>query len=211
MKKDQCPGRYVEWSSRRQFVKGCFSVSAVTFLAGCAVVGEGGRATFDLGAPGDLPENLRKTNAQLLIPQPSSVDVINSNRIILREGSSELAYLPGVQWSDTVPKLIQARVRDAFENSGRVRAVGLPGEGLLIDYQIALNIRAFEIVSGSGDTAHVDISARILDDRNGRVRASKRFEEKVSSGPSVDDNVDALNSALDQVISQLIIWSLRSL
>lgn len=196
--------------TRRGFVRSLLMTSGSLGLAGCSGLGEAPRATFDLGSPDDLPSSLGRTGAQILIPHPSSVEILDSNRIVVRESSSELAYLPGVQWVDTVPKLVQARVRDAFENSGKVRAVGVPGEGLLIDYQVALNIRAFEIRSLEGDVAHVDVSARILDDRNGRVRSSRRFEQKVASGPSVDDNVDALNEALDRVITEILVWTLRT-
>ena len=43
-----------------------------------------------------------------------------------------------------MPKVYQAKAIEAFEKSKRAKAVGRPGEGLSIDYQLLTNIRSFE-------------------------------------------------------------------
>ena len=61
---------------------------------------------------------------------------------------------------------------ETLQNSGRARAVAVPGQGLLIDYQIVLDVRAFEYTS---EGAVADFVVRVMDDRNGRVVRSRGF------------------------------------
>ena len=70
---------------------------------------------------------------------------------------------------------MQARLAETFQRSGSFGGVGKPGEGLAIDYQIIAEIRAFEVRVDGGERAEVELFVRILNDRNGVVRASKTF------------------------------------
>jgi cholesterol transport system auxiliary component len=96
--------------------------------------------------------------------------------------SSEIQYLSKAQWSDKLPRMVQAKLVEAYENSGKLGGVGIPGQGLAIDYQVVTDIRAFEIDTGNGSQAVVEISAKILNDRNGSVRAQKVFTQAVPAG-----------------------------
>ncbi|HSG94576.1 MAG TPA: ABC-type transport auxiliary lipoprotein family protein, partial [Afifellaceae bacterium] len=101
-------------------------------------------AIFDLSAPDDVASKAG-TPAQLLIPVPTASAALDSTRIAARPTEAEYAYLPGAVWSDSLPKLLQARLAETFQNTGRVRAAGRPGQSLLINYQVVMDIRAFEI------------------------------------------------------------------
>ena len=144
-------------------------------LAGCTSLLAGApNAIYDLSAPACSRDaaRLHRRNVQVLVPEPSTVRALDTDRIAGRPTPSEYAYLPGAVWSDRLPKLLQARLVETLQNSGRVRAVAVPGQGLLIDYQIVLDVRAFELTT---EGAVVDFSVRVMDDRNGRVVRSRIF------------------------------------
>ncbi len=130
------------------------------------------------------------------MPEPSTVRALDTDRIAARPSPAEYAYLPGAVWSDRLPKLLQARLVETLQNSGRVRAVGVPGQGLLIDYQLALDVRAFEFTQAG---AVVDFSVRVMDDRNGRVLRSQVFRKVV---PPASTQPAAIVAALDQAMEQ---------
>src|SRR5690606_21304586 len=105
---------------------------------------------------------------------------LDGENIVIRTSPASLQYLSGAQWADRLPKIIQARLAESFQGSGRLGGVGLPGQGIAIDYQIITEIRAFDIRVGAGsDTAFVEIAVKVLNDRNGTVRATRMFEAAV--------------------------------
>lgn len=148
---------------------------------------------------------------QVLIAEPIALKALDSEQIVIRPTPSAIEYLANSQWSDRLPKIIQDKLVQAFENSGRVGGVGRPGEGLAIDYQIATAVRAFEIRVNGGEVAVVELSVKILNDRNGSVVSDRVF--KASSPVTGSGNaayVKALDRAFEQVVADLVPWALGS-
>ncbi len=177
------------------------------FLAGCTSLLAGTpSAIFDLSAPilsADAPPPRR--NIQVLVPEPTTVHALDTNRIAGRPTPSEYAYLPGAVWSDQLPKLLQARLVETLQNSGRVRAVAVPGQGLLIDDQVVLDVRAFELTS---EGAVADFAVRVMDDRNGHVIRSREFRYAVPvAGRGTGAAVAALNQAMQQAFADIANWA----
>lgn len=174
-------------------------------LAGCG----GGQAppTFDLNAPQTLTKGRGAARGQLVIVEPTALSVLNTDRIVVRT-QGELAYLSNAQWSDRLPRLVQSRLVEGFENGSRLRAVGTPADKLAADYQLVTDVRAFHISVASDPTAEVEISAKVVSDRGGRVVASKVFRATVpaasTQGP---DAVVALDEAFKRVITDLVAWA----
>jgi cholesterol transport system auxiliary component len=162
-------------------------------------------AIFDLSAPDDVAAKAG-TPAQLLVPVPSATAALDTARIAARPTASEYAYLPGAVWSDSLPKLLQARLTETFQNAGRVRAAGRPGQSLLINYQVVMDIRAFEISAGS---AVAEFHVMVLNDRNGRVVARRIV---TATAPLADSSnagsVAALDAAMDDAFGKIAGWVL---
>lgn len=166
--------------------------------------------TYDLTGPADLKHVRGASSAQILVPSPTALKILDSQRIVVTRGSL-VAYYPDAQYADTLPRIVQARVIEAFEQTKQARAVGRPGEGLSIDYQLLTDIRSFGYEARpEGGVAVVEISARMMNDRNGRVVAFRVFRgEAPVSADNAPAVVAALNSALDQVLRDLVTWSLN--
>ncbi|OBQ75130.1 ABC-type transport auxiliary lipoprotein family protein [Mesorhizobium erdmanii] len=178
-------------------------------LASCAALPGGGPApldTFELSAPSvDAHGHSRK---QILIAQPSALKALDSQNIVIKPSDRSIQYLKGAQWADRLPLIVQARLGETFQRSGSFAGVGKPGEGLAIDYQVIVEIRSFEVRVAGGEHAEVDLFVRLLNDRNGEVRASKSFTATAPvSGKGNAAYVGALDSAFGDAARQIVRWT----
>jgi cholesterol transport system auxiliary component len=183
---------------------------SATMLAGCFGT-SANKDTFGLSTIPEI-EGPSAKNRQILVPEPTAVKALDSEQVVIRLSGVEIQYLSKARWGDRLPKLVQAKLVEAFENTGRVGGVGKPGEGLAIDYQVITNIRAFEISTEGADTAVVEIFAKILNDRNGTVIAQKAFKATLPvSGSGNPAFVAALDGAFAQVAADIVAWTLTTI
>ncbi|MEZ0250600.1 MAG: ABC-type transport auxiliary lipoprotein family protein [Methylobacteriaceae bacterium] len=161
--------------------------------------------TFDLAA---LPGQPRAggTARSLVVSEPVGLQPMEADRIIVRERGGSLSFLGGGQWADRLPRLIQTRIIQSLENSGRLRSVSRPGDKVPSEYQLVSEIREFDIDSGSGE-AVVDLSAKLIAEGSGRVVNARVFTARVPV-PKVDPQTAAtgLDAALSQVLGDLVRW-----
>jgi cholesterol transport system auxiliary component len=183
-------------------------VCAALLLAGCSTIGlEMAPRIYDLRAPQSIDVGGSRTSRQLLVAEPAAVRFYATDRIVVRDSAATLAYFPGASWSDALPDLLQARFAEALERTGRARAVGRPGQGLLIDVRLVPEIRAFEIeISDGGQaTAVIDIALKVMNDANGRILASQNFAATMpAASDSAEDGVEALNAAFDALSREMV-------
>ncbi|MBZ9677108.1 ABC-type transport auxiliary lipoprotein family protein [Mesorhizobium sp. ES1-1] len=178
-------------------------------LASCAALPGGGPApldTFELSAPSI--DGRGHSRRQILIAQPSALKALDSQNIVIKPSERSIQYLKGAQWADRLPLIVQARLAETFQRSGSFAGVGKPGEGLAIDYQVIVEIRSFEVRVAGGEHAEVDLFVRILNDRNGEVRASKSFTASAPvSGSGNPAYVKALDNAFGDAARQIVGWT----
>ncbi len=197
--------------SRRSWIRGTAIILPLTaaLLAGCGTTAK--NDTYDLSAASVDGSGPSAKNKQILIADPTALKALNSDQIVIRVSPSEIQYLSRSQWSDTLPRMVQAKLVEAFENSGKLGGVGKPGQGLAIDYQVVSDIRSFEIDASSGNKAVVEISVKILNDRNGTVRAQEVFRATAAAGGDNAGFVKGLDRAFTAVTDQIVGWTLKSI
>ena len=165
--------------------------------------------TFDLSSPSPEVTSSRKQGRQILIAAPSALKALDGENVVVRSGPNSISFLKGAQWADRLPNIVQSRLVQAFESTGRLGGVGRPGDGLAIDYQVISNIRTFNIDASSGETAIVEIAVKILNDKNGTVRASRVFRSAAPvSGAGNASYIAALDGAFDDATSDIVTWTL---
>ena len=106
-----------------------------------------------------------------------------------------------------MPKLVQTRLVQTFENASRIGSVARPGERIVPDLQLNTDIRSFNIDAASG-AAVVEITAKLVGDRTGQVQRARVFSARVPAG-AVDGAgaVQALDRALSQVLIEIVRWA----
>ena len=180
-------------------------------LSGCALLGAGSSSepldTYELSAPGE-GNGGRRGRVQILIAEPSALKSLDGQNIVVEPAPGSVQFLKGAQWVDRLPRVVQARLAETFQHSGEFGGVGKPGEGLAIDYQIITDIRAFQISVAGGDEARIELFVRILNDRNGTVRAERTFRtSSVVSGSDNDAYAAALDRAFREAASEIVAWT----
>ncbi|WP_305983934.1 ABC-type transport auxiliary lipoprotein family protein [Roseibium sp. MMSF_3544] len=152
----------------------------------------------------------RSSRVQVLVAPPRALKALDTSYIAVVDDGPVYSYYPKSAWADTLPNVVQAKLQETLQNTGRLRGVGLPGDGLLIDYQLQTEIRKFEL-QVSGNRAVVEISARVVNDRNGRTVATQVFRAETPAGSaSVDKAVEAMNASADRVFAEMAAWTLRN-
>jgi cholesterol transport system auxiliary component len=183
-------------------------------LGGCAG-GLGGLITkspppaFNLDAVGKFPGHGPRIRGQLAVAEPVALAALDSEKIVVRPTPAQAAAMGDAQWQDRLPKLIQARVIESFENAGALRAVGRPADKLAVDYILTMDIRAFEI-SVADNSAVIEITAKIVRERSGRIMAARVFRVSVpAAGHEGALAVAALNEAFGKLERELVLWAAR--
>lgn len=162
---------------------------------------------YNLEAASGFPHRSRPARGQLAIAEPTALAGYDSEKIVVRPTPAEAAQLGGVQWQDRLPKLMQARIVQSFENASRLRAVGRPADKIATDFVLMSEVRAFEI-SVAGGSAVVEIAAKIVRERTGRIMAARVFRVSVPAPASEGaPAVAALNEAFRKFEHELVLWA----
>lgn len=162
--------------------------------------------TYDLSAPRTFPPLEKVVRAQLVVPEPGAPIALDTQKIVPRSTGPEATSFGNAQWSDTVPKLVQAKVIEALDNSGYLGAVSRPMESLSADYQLLIDIRAFRLPAAPGEAAEVEIATKLLGN-GGRIIAGKVFAAKASAASAeAQAAVAALDEAFGKTIVELAVW-----
>jgi phospholipid/cholesterol/gamma-HCH transport system substrate-binding protein len=192
-----------------------------TILAGLEhVIGGGSAKTavpkyYDLTPPRSFSPSHKAAKSQLVVLEPTAVVALDTQRIIIDVGKGANAGTDNAQWSDTIPKLLQARIVQSFENSNYLGAVAQPMDGLTADYQLAIDVRSFQVSTGPdsaerpapGPVAHVAFGAKILGDK-GRIIASRTFDAVVSAADiDVAAAAVAIDKAFAKAVTDLVVWT----
>ena len=162
---------------------------------------------YDLTAPRAFPPPGKPPQAQLTIAEPAALLLFDSQKILVRPQAPDSPTFETARWSDSLPKLIQAKILQSFENSKYLAAVARAGDGLNSDYQLLIEIRSFQVATAPETTAMVEFSAKIVGE-NGRIKDSRVFQSmlptKITDAAAA---AGALNEAFGNVAKELVIWT----
>lgn len=177
-------------------------------LGGCIGSSVAPPATFDLAAPKVMTLTApRPAKFQLVVNEPSAVRSLENDRILVRSGS-RVAYFKGAAWTDRLPRLMQARIVESFQNAGLVNAVGSRADRLDSDMELSTQVQAFQVEVNQGQAeAHANLYVKVINGDTGRMVASRGFDARVStSAKDVDQMVVSLNQAFDNVLREVVPW-----
>jgi ABC-type uncharacterized transport system auxiliary subunit len=87
---------------------------------------------------------------KLVIAEPTALAVLDFDKIVVRPAPGEAAQFSDAQWEGRLPKLVQVRILQSFENASRLRAVAQPADKISADFKLVMDIRAFELPVADG-------------------------------------------------------------
>ncbi len=164
------------------------------------------KTIYDLNAVTDFPDPKKELRAQLAIPEPTAVVMLQTQRFLFAPGI-ELNGFADAQWSDALPVLTQAKLLQSFENYDiahpPLRDASDADKRLLID------LRTFQIAADG--SAEIALSAKLLD-KSGRVVGARLFSARQRlDGSDPPAAVAAFDAAFASLTRDLIAWTAASL
>ncbi len=168
--------------------------------------GKGSGIFYSLNAV-PAPANPAPIGKQIAVPDPTALMAYDSEKILMQNGAGQVEALGTAKWSDTVPKLMQAKIVQSFENAGALGEVTRPIDGGMPDFQLMTEIRRFQIVQTPALAAEVEISAKLVTSE-GHIEAAKIFTAKEPMQSKDDaEAARALSAAFGSIVSNLISWT----
>jgi len=168
--------------------------------------------TYDITAVKDFPQPAEAPSWQLVVPEPSALLALNSDKIKMRPADgAESTDIPDARWSDNIPILLQEKFLQSFENAGYSQAVSRPRDGFEAAYQLALDIRSFSLVSGAEPTGELEFEAKILGP-GGKIVAAKAFHTTApATGTDAAAAAAALNQSFANAAIELVPWAVEAI
>jgi phospholipid/cholesterol/gamma-HCH transport system substrate-binding protein len=168
------------------------------------------KMTYDLRAPQNVVQTSKTLSGKLAIPEPTAVAMLETQRFLFSPAKDYAAFADAI-WADSIPKLLQARLIEGFENFDIAHAPLRVADLGQTDFQLLIDVRRFRIAIGSEPAAEIGLSARIVD-KEGKVLASRLFQESQKFG-KVDPPaaVAAFDDAFGRIASDLIAWTVQAL
>ncbi|RTL50691.1 MAG: MCE family protein [Bradyrhizobiaceae bacterium] len=169
--------------------------------------GNASKVIYDISAPQDLAPPKKQIKGQLVIPEPTALLMFDTQRVLFTPPGTEPADFANVQWSDSIPKLFQAKLLQSFENYDPAHAPLRPMDALETDYQLLIDIRSFQVTQEGGPSANISLSAKIVG-KNGRVIATRLFQSKKAI-EKLDPQMTAaaFNAAFGDIATELVSWT----
>ncbi len=162
--------------------------------------------TFSLASV-TLPPPRAKKSKQLVVADPSTLVAYDTQRIILRNAEGATSFLENAQWADSLPKIFQAMIIESFENSRTFAGVGRPTDGLSADYQLLIEVRAFEVELGPPSKAKLSFEAKLVS-QGGRILDARDFQaEAPVKAVDAVSVTEALNACFTRSMKELVLWA----
>ncbi len=164
-------------------------------------------AVYDLVPPTSFPAFNKTIEQQMVVGDPNVILAYDTQKILVKAADGTYSDVENARWADNLPKLVQAKMIQAFENAHQLTKVSRPIDQLEAAYKLDLGIRNFQISLLPAPTALVEITARLLDDK-GKVAEARIFKVAVpAKGTNGPEAVAALNEAFAQAATQIVVWT----
>ncbi len=168
------------------------------------------KITYDLSAPRSVGPVNKIIKGQLSIPEPTAVAMLQTQRMLFSPAKDHPEFNDFL-WADSIPKLLQARLIDTFENYDVAHAPLRTSDLGQPDFQLLIDVRRFRIATDTGAAVEIELSARLVD-KNGKVIGSQLFEDRQPL-TQVDPAgaVAAFDVAFGRVAKSILMWTLQTL
>jgi phospholipid/cholesterol/gamma-HCH transport system substrate-binding protein len=162
---------------------------------------------YDLAVPRAIAGITKVPSGQLLVPEPTTLSLFDSDKILVRSRTNDKPVLENAQWPDLLPKTIQSRMIQAFEAAGYTGAIGRALEGTKSDQQLLIDIRSFQIVTDPTLAAEVELAAKLIGPE-GQIVATKLFRAtRPLSTLDAPVATKALSEAFEQIAGEIVAWT----
>jgi cholesterol transport system auxiliary component len=149
---------------------------------------------------------------QLSVDTPLASDTLDSSRMLVMPTPGAFETYKNARWADTTPLLLRSLLIQAFQDSNRIEGVGAVTSSIHGDFLLTIDLYDFETqYAGGAPRATIRLNAKLVDQSVNRVTAARMFEAGAPvSGTTAADASAAFEQALNELLPQIVAWSLES-
>ncbi len=166
---------------------------------------------FDLVAPQKFSIRRKSPSIILAVARPIALKTFERSSILVRTSQNQLALLPGIKWTDKLPRLLQSRLIESFEGVRAVSSVSNGRDSIRSNFVLQVTIRSFQVnADGLNGMAAVALYVKLIHKGTGRVLSQRLF--KSSNHVSLKESKFAatgLNKSFQSVARQIVRWVVR--
>jgi len=144
----------------------------------------------------------------LIVENPGASRAYDTTKIAVTPSPGRIEYFGGGEWASRAPVVVQMALIQAFEDSGRILAIGNRADLGLSDLALQTDIRRLDLdVAGGGRNARIHVYARLTNGRS-TVFAAKGFTASAPArSNSGDDVAAAFDAALKTIVADVANWT----
>jgi len=182
-----------------------------TIMVGLERLAGGGPAEkpkpiYDLAAPTPAATVSPSSKSQLVIPLPTAVIALQTQRMIARSPDGQISQIGDAWWSDSLPSLLQAKVAQTLADAGLPVASATSDQQIAASDQLLIDLRDFAITNAPDPVANIEFSVKLVDP-TGHIVATRLFRAKTSvKGAEVVQIVAAFDVAFAIAATDLVTW-----
>lgn len=200
--------------SRRAVILGAGALT----LGGCAggIIGPSSPPPqiYTLDPPSGAVPDAPNVDWQLVVAVPVAPAVLDTQRIALERAPNTMDYFANSQWTDRLSLVLQSLLVQAFEASGKIRAVGRETAGIRADYVLETELRNFEAYYAVPDTPpkiRVRMTAKLLGALSHEIAGITEAAQEVPAAANDMTSITAaFASATGPVVAQIVNWTLHA-
>ena len=123
---------------------------------------------------------------------------LNNEKIILKTQPYKIDYYANARWISELPKIVQAKIIESFENSGALPKISTANSDMKSDYLLAVEIRSFQAeyrADNAPPQIQIKIVFKLLTALDHRVVKTGEFEVRRDAP---QNSIDSIMATFDQ-------------
>ncbi len=205
-------------ASRGGMPRAALAAAAALALAGCQSLIPGASRDpprlYELTPKSTFDPALPRVRSQLVVETPDSASGLQTSRIAVKQKATTLDYYARSEWTDLAPRLVQTKLIESFENSGKIVSVGREGSGLRSDYILKSELRHFEaqLYDSEKPMIRIVVNVKLVKMPVREIIANRSFERTHKLDKAeIDQLVEGFDEALGGVLKRVVEWSIREM
>jgi len=169
---------------------------------------------YELTPKSTFDPTLPRVRSQLVVESPESASGLTTSRIAVKQRPTTLDYYARSEWTDLAPRLVQTKLIESFENSGKIVSVGREGSGLRSDYILKSELRHFEaqLYDTEKPMIRVVVNVKLVRMPAREIVANRSFERTHKlEAASIDQIVEGFDEALGGALKRIVEWTIREM
>jgi cholesterol transport system auxiliary component len=169
---------------------------------------------YELTPKSTFDPTLPRVRSQLVVETLEAASGLTTSRIAVKQRPTTLDYYARSEWTDVAPRLVQTKIIESFENSGKIVSVGRAGSSMRSDYILKGELRHFEaqLYDSEKPLIRIVVNVKLVRMPAREIVANRSFERTYTvETADIDKLVEGFDEALGSVMKRVVEWTIREM